>query len=74
MKPLGFAEPKSPADMAVEVMEKDRRRDGLVATRRMGRGSTDCMVREMWVMSISDETALVSPTKLEAILDGIGRN
>lgn len=74
MKPLGFVEPKSPADVAVEVMEKERRRDGLVATRRMGRGSTDCMVREMWIMSISDETTLVSPAKLGAILGGIGWN
>lgn len=53
MKPLGFAEPKSPAAMAFEVMEKERRRDGLVVTRRMGRGSsTDCMMREMWVMYV----------------------
>lgn len=39
MKPRGFVDPRSPADMMEGAAEKQRRRDGLVVTRRTGRDS-----------------------------------
>lgn len=50
MKPLGFVDPRSPSAMTVEEAENDRRMDGLVVIRRMGRGSrgsVDCMVESV---------------------------
>lgn len=43
MKPRGLGAPRSPAAMILGVVERDRRRAGLVVKRRMGR-EVDCML------------------------------
>jgi hypothetical protein len=49
MKPLGFAEPRSPAAMILGATEKVREKGRLVVKRSTGRGSA-CMVG--WVGNV----------------------